>query len=301
MKSIIDIYDDVSIMAGPCNTIGLGNPMVPTDSTQGSESLTQCKTAKCKKEKSKRYKESESKKIDEASLLGDIEDTIKTGDNIVEFAQWIIETTKEAYSLIGIKYHLLEDEKALSKIASCVSCPSKGVFIIDSDKMFNCDLRENWDRIFFTEKSLKTMPKELKTIKFYNFVDNRFGDMQISLLTNNISNINIEVYTDNGKSYGNLKVVVWSKIKNNNIKLGNIICNRFKLEETRGKNNNETLLFGKDSIMLSVDIADNTKLTDVFGKFENATEVKFPINFVRYMLAQHGIIPHGCNLKIYNE
>lgn len=44
---------DGGITSTPGNTVGMGNPMAPTDSTPGSEPLV---TAKAKKEKVKRNK-----------------------------------------------------------------------------------------------------------------------------------------------------------------------------------------------------------------------------------------------------
>ena len=162
MKNIIDIYDDVSVTAGPGNTLGLGNPMAPTDTEAGSEPLTPCKKKECKGKK-------KAKKIIEASILGDIEDTIQAGDDIVEFAQWFLEATIEGFSLTDGAKLKIDFDDYLPKLVSCVVSPSKGVFILDTFKLFDADCSKICDRMHLTEKALKNMPKGLKTIKIYNF------------------------------------------------------------------------------------------------------------------------------------
>ena len=287
MKNIIDIYDDVSVTAGPGNTLGLGNPMAPTDTEAGSEPLTPCKKKECKGKK-------KAKKIIEASILGDIEDTIQAGDDIVEFAQWFIEATIEGFSLTDGAKLKIDFDDYLPKLVSCVVSPSKGVFILDTYKLFDADCSKICDRMHLTEKALKNMPKGLKTIKIYNF---KYGEYQMSCYTNDISKLNIEVYADAGKSYGDIACIFWNKLKNKNIKLGQITCSKFRLGTYSAKI--ESIMLAKDSTMIEVDLSENDNLTDIYGRFEHAMSVKFPRQVVARQLASAGIIPHGCELRIY--
>lgn len=288
MKNIIDFYEDVSIMAGPGNTLGLGNPMAPTDTEVGSEPLTPCAKKQCKGKK-------KAKKIIEASILGDIEDTIQVGDDVVEFAQWFIEATIEGFSLTDGAKLKIDFDDYLPKLASCVVSPSKGVFILDTYKLFDANCSKLCDRIHLTEKALKNMPKGLKAIKIYNF---KYGEYQMSCYTHDVSKLNIEVYEDEGRSYGNLVCIFWSKNKNKNVKLGKIICSNFKVGTYASKI--ESIMIAKDSTMITVDLSENENLTDIYGRFEHAMTVKFPRQLVARQLASAGIIPHGCELKIYN-
>jgi hypothetical protein len=291
MKNIIDFYE-CGINATPANTMGMGNPCAPTDTTVGSEPLIPtCKRGKCKKEKAKK-----SEKIEEASILGDVEDTIQAGDDVVEFAQWFLEATIEGYSLteIGSKFKIDYDDY-LPKLASCVVSPSKGVFVLDTFKMFDAECSKLCDRIYLTEKALKNMPKGLKTIKIYNC---KYGEYQMSCYTHDVSKLNIEVYADEGRSYGNLKAVFWNKIKNKNVKFGKLTCSNFKVGTYASKI--ESIMLAKDSTMITVDLSENENLTDIYGRFEHAMTVKFPRQLVARQLASAGIIPHGCELKIYN-
>ena len=50
MKNLYDIYEDGAITSTPGNTVGMGNPMLPTAEEPGTESLV---TAKCEKDKKK--------------------------------------------------------------------------------------------------------------------------------------------------------------------------------------------------------------------------------------------------------
>ena len=52
MKHLIDILIEMEGVATPGNTMGMGNPMMPTDSTPGTEPLIG--TAKVKREKIKK-------------------------------------------------------------------------------------------------------------------------------------------------------------------------------------------------------------------------------------------------------
>ena len=231
----------------------------------------------------------------EASLLSDIEDSLNAGDEVVEFAQWLIDSAEEGYALIG--NNKFDSEGVLPALAKCISAPSKGVFIIDIFKIFDSNNKgvvHLFDRIHLTEKTLKKLPKYVKTIKIYNF---RYGDYQLSCHTNDISKLNIEVYYDDGKSYGDLACIFWNKLKNKDVKLGQITCSKFKIGTYPAKI--ESIMLAKDSTMIEVDLSENENLTDIYGRFDHAMSVKFPRQVVARQLASAGIIPHGCELKIY--
>jgi hypothetical protein len=284
MKSILDFYECGLNPGQPANTLGMGNPCAPTDTENGSEPLVPNK--KKKKIKSK-------EKIDEASLL-DIEGTISEGDDVVEFAKWFIEATIEGFSLTDGAKLKIDFDDYLPKLASCVVSPSKGVFILDTYKLFDANCSKLCDRIHLTEKALKNMPKGLKAIKIYNF---KYGEYQMSCYTHDVSKLNIEVYEDEGRSYGNLVCIFWSKNKNKNVKLGKITCSNFKVGTYASKI--ESIMIAKDSTMITVDLSENENLTDIYGRFEHAMSVKFPRQVVARQLASAGIIPHGCELRIY--
>ena len=232
----------------------------------------------------------------EASILGDVEDTIQAGDDVVEFAQWFIDSAEEGFALMG--NDKFDSEGVLPSFAACITSPYKGVFIIDTFKIFdskNKGALHLCDRMHLTEKSLKKLPKYVKTIKIYNF---KYSDYYLSCYTNDISKLNIEVYADEGKSYGDLACIFWNKLKNKNVKFGQITCSKFRIGTYAAKI--ESIMLAKDSTMIEVDLSENENLTDIYGRFEHAMTVKFPRQLVARQLASAGIIPHGCELKIYN-
>ena len=98
MKNIIDFYE-CGINATPANTMGMGNPCAPTDTTVGSEPLVpNCKKGKCKKEKAKK-----SEKIEEASIL-DIEGNMQIGDDFLNFAEYFVNSYNVYIDFIIVKY-----------------------------------------------------------------------------------------------------------------------------------------------------------------------------------------------------
>lgn len=107
MKSLNQYIEEMDGMATPGNTVGMGNPMLPTAEEPGTEPL--CTAAKCKKEKKKKVKE---------SLLDDENDLInKDPDDIeiLKFASWIKEHLDKKrlpnVSIEWIKEHLSINEK----------------------------------------------------------------------------------------------------------------------------------------------------------------------------------------------
>ena len=84
MKNLYDIYEN-DITATPTNTVGLGNPMLPTAEEPGTEPLC---TAKCKKEKKK-------KQVKEG-ILDNMESTLASGDKVMEFIEWY--ATQQLYA-----------------------------------------------------------------------------------------------------------------------------------------------------------------------------------------------------------
>ena len=87
MKNIFDIYNEcnAALYVNPSNTVGMGNPMPATDTNCGSEPLCKCKKEKTKKRnKLKNISDIfEEPKVSE-SILGDLEDNLKAGDEMAK-------------------------------------------------------------------------------------------------------------------------------------------------------------------------------------------------------------------------
>ena len=93
MKDLFDIYTnecDGGLNATPLNTIGMGNPTPPTDGQMGSEPMC----GKCKKEKSKKKNKIHTEPEIKEGLLGDMEDNLTAGDNLVKSVNETFEKIK---------------------------------------------------------------------------------------------------------------------------------------------------------------------------------------------------------------
>lgn len=106
MKNLFQYIEEMEGAATPGNTVGMGNPMLPTAEEPGTEPL--CATAKCKKEKKKKIKE---------SLLDD-EDDLLNGDPAEikrrQAAQWIKDHLMKGYAIMNLEWildHLTWNEK----------------------------------------------------------------------------------------------------------------------------------------------------------------------------------------------
>ena len=183
MKNLYDIYEDGAgigaIASTPANTVGMGNPMLPTAEEPGTEPLAP--TAKPKKKK-KQVKE---------GILDNMDDVIDKGDKAMEFVNWYIDQTSK--EMTNFKKYVTED--FISKLYSMITVDNDTV-IIDMSNAKRSNLEFDLMVIYDTP-----IPSFIKTLKIYNQSKVPF-DIQ-SYFTD-ISNCNIEVYNDKGKIYGSL-------------------------------------------------------------------------------------------------
>ena len=178
MKNLYDIYEDGegigAIASTPANTVGMGNPMLPTAEEPGTEPLTGV-TGKCKcKKKKKQVKE---------GILDDIEISIDKGDKAMEFINWYIDQTSK--EMTNFKKYVTED--FISKLYGMVTVDNDTV-IIDMSDAKRSNLEFDLMVIYDTP-----IPSFIKTLKIYNQSKHPF-DIQ-SYFTD-ISNCNIEVYSE---------------------------------------------------------------------------------------------------------
>ena len=103
MKNLFQYIEEMEGAATPGNTVGMGNPMLPTAEEPGTEPL--CATAKCKKEKKKKVKE---------SLLDDEDDLVNANPDTIyikEVAKWIKDNNSNQKPIEWIEKHLSYAEK----------------------------------------------------------------------------------------------------------------------------------------------------------------------------------------------
>lgn len=274
MKSIIDIYniDECGLNAGaPANTIGMGNPMVPGDGgacklgTAGSEPLT----GKCKKSKKKI---SEEPKVKE-SILDDIDIQMRQGDEFAKLSP-IIEWWKKQRSYQRNRTSI-EAEKFLY---NRLRIENKSL-IIDCKDAQNTVLDG-----FFIKDSL---PLGINTVKVYNSP----GKFFVYALSEDISFVDFEIYSDEGRTYSDI-FIHGAKLRS--LDLGNIICSKFTINASQI----ESLLIGKNSEIIEYDLSMCNKLELFYGNFMGAANITIPKNVLKYYLCQQGFMSWGAEINI---
>lgn len=271
MKNLYDIYEDGvgAIASTPANTVGMGNPMLPTAEEPGTEPLVTAKT----KKKKKQVKE---------GILDDIEISIDKGDKAMEFINWYIDQISK--EMTNFKKYVTED--FISKLYGMVTVDNDTV-IIDMSNAKRSNLEFDLMVIYDTP-----IPSFIKTLKIYNQSKYPF-DIQ-SYFTD-ISNCNIEVYSDKGKMYGSLSASFKTK-DNDTIKLGNVTCDSLTVIGRKAT----SLVLGPNSCILELDTHSMYNLTDIYDKhaLHNLQKIKATNKYIKHQLCQAGILPWGIDLYI---
>lgn len=276
MKNIFDIYsiDECGLNAvAPANTPGMGNPMVPGDGgacklgTAGSEPLS----GKCKKSKKKI---SEEPKIKE-SILDDIDDQMRQGDELIKLYP-IVEWWKTQRSYQRNKTSN-ETEKFLY---NRLRIENKALII-------DCKDAQNtvFDGLFIKD----SLPLGINTIKVYNCR----GRFLIYALSEDISFVDFEIYSDEGRTYGD---IFMHGGRSHSLELGNIICSEFALNATKI----ESLLIGKNSQIIEYDLSICYNLERFYGSFMGASNITIPKKVLKHYLCQQGFMSWGADLNLRN-
>ena len=272
MTSIYDIYtieECDGLCATPANTMGMGNPMLPTAEEPGTEPLT----AKTKTEKKQKRKVDKPVK---EGVLADMENTLKNGDitaQVVDFVDWYIDNQM-------VEYKRMDPDKTRTSYLNAMQLEGKNTIIIDVAKD---DLRQI-DVVVIKD----AIPGNIKTIKFYNC---KHG-IWIRSFIGDISKVDIEVYTDNGKSFGNIETVF--KNTCNDVKFGKLTCANFRINGM----GITTLTIDNDSVVLEFEADSLHKLERMYGTLLNSDNVSLPKKVIETYLSQAGIIPWGCKLTV---
>ena len=270
MKNLYDIYED-GITATPANTVGMGNPMLPTAEEPGTEPLTP--TAKPKKKK-KQVKE---------GILDNIEDILDKGDKAMEFVNWFVEQVCNE-----LKNYAPEKDELITELYNMVTV-DKNTVIIDMSKNTG---KTDFDIIVIYDKPI---PSWIKTLKVYN---QGKWPLHINSYITDISSCNIEIYSDNGKSYGRITSSFKTK-ENDTIKFGNVICGTLMVTSRRAS----TLVLGPDSIILELDVHAMFKMTEIYDKkaLQHLTKLSATKTYIKHQLCQAGILPWGIDLCIKDK
>lgn len=273
MKRIIDFYEN-EIVTTPANTMGMGNPAAPTDTTVGTEPLDPKHPRNKKKKKECKVAE---------GVLSDIDASLNATDEVIEFARWYVTAQLDGKG---------ESEPgAITMLLSGLQHTGKNEWTIDMDKQYDYKGkigRYNPDRLLIPKTGL---PMNVKKITYINA---KYG-IYLASYVGDISDFTIEVFKDNHRTFGNLECAFKMTTAGNDIKLGNITCDEFKINHPKM----ETLTI-KDNTILEVRLDNNPELETIYGRFPNASLVKLNNKLVTHTLAQNGLIPWGCKLQLYN-
>ena len=276
MKNLYDIYaiEDCGIGATPSNTIGIGNPMPASDGQLGSEPLMP--TAKTKTEKKQKHK---SKDVKEG-ILDDMEVSMKAGDDLVEFVDWY------ATNLL-VYYKRLDKSDLMANLLNMISFENKDTVVIDVSK----DKSDSSSSMIIKNPNI---PGKVKTLKYINANKTKAStNMYILSYVGNLANINIEVYRDNGKSFGDLTIKV-DKSGGQHIMLGKLTCDCLDVECW-----GDSLSINNDSIILELKLQHAYNLTNLYTKLHNVTKASVPKTLIQRQLCEAGIWPWGIKLDIY--
>lgn len=275
MTSIYDIYAieecDGGICTTPANTMGMGNPMLPTAEEPGTEPIIP--TAKTKTEKKQKRKVTKSVK---EGVLADMENTLKNGDDtvqVVDFVNWYIDNQSK-------EYKRLAKDKIRDLYMTLMHFEDKNTVVIDLAK----DDSSFGDILVIKD----AIPGNVKTIKVYNCK----YEFNIQSYIGDLSNVNIEVYRDNGKSFSNI-VASFKSRAGDHIRFGKLICSDFELRCMA-----ETLTIGNDSVILNLDTSASSNLTNIYGKLSNVDDATLNHKLVKTQLCQAGFLPWGCKLTV---
>lgn len=278
MKALYDIYTVMGdetfyeeCCATPGNTMGMGNPMLPTVEEPGTEPPEPLiPTAKTKTEKKQKRKKDTVKE----GILDDIDTTIGNGDKLVSIIEWY--KTQREYARESI------DDDDVKNLLECLSFEGKDTLVIDCKGLIN----EITDDFYIKDK----LPNGIKNVKVIN---TKVTTFKVYSFTTDLSNINFSVFEDNGRIYGD--IIFHAKIRaGKDLKIGDLLCCKFTVNAPAI----ETLTIGNNSVVLELHVGRCPKLGEIYGHLRDVQDATVCNNFIRYQLAASGKFPWGINLYI---
>ena len=206
------------------------------------------------------------------SLLDDIETTYKDGGKLLQVVEWWkaqrvharIKTSAEAEAFIADRIRI--ENKAL-----IIDCKDAKDTVLDG---------------LFVKDSL---PFGINTIKVYNCKSNFY----VYAHSEDISFVDFEIYTDEGRTYGDI-YVHGGKLQS--LDLGNIVCCKLKIHAQKIK----ALLIGKNSEVIEYDLQMCYDLERFYGNFMGASDITIPKQALKNYLCQQGFMSWGAELNIKN-
>lgn len=288
LKNIYDIYnEDCAACAGPAssgccatpgNTLGMGNPMCDGDTMSEPIGTAKCRKERLKKLRKNRHHIDEEPKLKEG-LLDDMDTVLQDYDNVSEFIKWYV----SQYSLT------VKNSKKAEQLTQALINSTK----FEDDKTVSIDVKGYENIIDLMVIKDTSIFGKINTIKIYNSNDK----FKLQTLTPDLSTINIEVYNDYGKSYGDLTIMSKGNILSDKIlHFGRITCWTLTIWSV---NSLKTIKINNDSIILALDISQIDYIEyEIEYNMKTINNLKVSKDYISKLLKYKMVIPWGCDVDI---
>ena len=206
------------------------------------------------------------------SLLDDIDTTYNDGGKILQLVEWW--KTQRSYQ------RNKTNDEAEKFIYERLRIENKTLII---------DCKDAKDTVldgFFIKDNL---PLGINTVKVYNCKSNFY----VYALSEDISFVDFEIYTDEGRTYGDI-FVHGGRLRS--LDLGNIICCKF----TANASKSESMLIGKNSQIIEYDLSMCHLLERFYGSFMGASNIIIPRKVLKHYLCQQGFMSWGADIDLRN-
>ena len=229
-------------------------------------------------------------KVNEASILGDIEDTLKTGDDIanaiLDLANHLADCAKQYENISYTEDEILE--LSMNAVNNKILSTGRPGEIIYDFKGFD-SIKDKKTLIFVREFfynygtlmiDSKKFPKSVKKLTLKNFkrecTIDLYGD-------NDISNLDITVE-------GGSALIIKTKESTNIVKLGKIVCSEFIMSDDIIKNVKSTgVSFKTGSSIEIIDLRNCMCIESITGSNLGTTYFTFNKNIIRHNLIKLGL------------
>lgn len=287
MKNIADIYNEnAEIAATPANTTGMGNPMAPTDTENGSEPLVAKRKKKCKK-------------CVKEGLLSGQDAMLKGGENIACILDYVNILAKSK------RMERYEESDINDVVNYCLKydvlvCNKPGEIVCDYSNLENGSRDDRMS--FFKSYSLvcaasgieidtKLLTKSIKKITFKNF------DTEVCLDVfgnNDLSSVDLE-FTE-----GHLKITAIDS--DAIIKFGKVNCNTLYVRDNLNKDiHPKGISLKTGSTIQILDLSKCYQLGSLIGKKLNIGSIALNPNFVEHAVRNSGFANQNTRAWVVNE
>lgn len=288
MKTISDIYNEnVEIVTTPANTTGMGNPMAPTDTENGSEPIVTKRKKKCKK-------------CVKEGLLSGQDPTLKDGENIACILDYVNILAKSK-SLERYDESDIKDVIDYCMKYNALMCNKPGEIVCDYSN-FEKGGRDGDRKSFAMTYSLvfsssgieintNLLTKSIKKITFKNFDT----DLCLDIYGNNdLSSVDLEF------PEGHLMIITMTD--DAIVKLGKVNCNTLYVRDNRNRGiHSKGISLKSGSKIQILDLSKCERLGSLIGKKLDIGSLILHQNFVGYAVHNSGFVNQNTNVWAASE